>query len=53
MKNENLKKKYQEKIKSLVKYNKYYYENNSPLVDDSEYDRLKIEILDLEKKIHS
>ena len=50
MKNENLKKNYQEKIKLLVKYNKYYYENNSPLVDDSEYDRLKIEILDLEKK---
>ena len=50
MKNENLKKKYQEKIKLLVKYNKYYYENNSPLVDDSEYDNLKIEILDLEKK---
>ena len=50
MKNENLKKKYQEKIKLLVKYNKYYYENNSPLVDDSEYDNLKIEILNLEKK---
>ena len=50
MKNENLKKKYQEKIKLLVKYNKYYYENNSPLIDDNEYDNLKIEILDLEKK---
>ena len=50
MKNENLKKKYQEKIKLLVKYNKYYYENNSPLIDDNEYDSLKIEILDLEKK---
>ena len=50
MKNENLKKKYQEKIKLLVKYNKYYYENNSPLIDDNEYDNLKIEILNLEKK---
>ena len=50
MKNENLKKKYQEKIKLLVKYNKYYYENNSPLIDDNKYDNLKIEILDLEKK---
>ena len=50
MKNENLKKKYEEKIKLLVKYNKYYYENNSPLIDDNEYDSLKIEILDLEKK---
>ncbi len=50
MKNENLKKKYQEKIKLLVKYNKYYYENNSPLIDDNEYDNLKIEIINLEKK---
>ena len=50
MKNENLKKKYQEKIKLLVKCNKYYYENNSPLIDDNKYDNLKIEILDLEKK---
>jgi len=31
MKNEYLKKKYYEKIKLLVKYNKYYYENNSPI----------------------
>ncbi len=52
MKNENLKKTYQEKIKLLNKYNKYYYENNSPLIDDSEYDNLKNEILNLENKNH-
>ena len=50
MKNENLKKKYLEKIKLLVKYNKYYYQNNSPLVNDADYDSLKNEILELEYK---
>ncbi len=50
MKNENLKKKYQKKIKLLNQYNKNYYEKNSPLIDDSEYDKLKHEILDLENK---
>ncbi len=50
MKIENLKKKYLEKVKLLNKYNKFYYEDNSPLINDSDYDILKREILDLEIK---
>ena len=41
---------YNQKIRLLHKYNKYYYENSSPLVTDSEYDELKQSIVTLEKK---
>ena len=41
---------YQKKIKLLNKYNQYYYDKNKPLVDDKNYDELKISILSLEKK---
>ena len=41
---------YEKKIKLYEKYNKYYYEKNSPEILDSEYDNLKEEILNLEKK---
>ena len=41
---------YKEKINQLVKFNKNYYELSDPIVDDSEYDKLKKDILDLEKK---
>ncbi|MDA9731050.1 NAD-dependent DNA ligase LigA [Candidatus Pelagibacter sp.] len=41
---------YKEKINQLVKFNKNYYELSNPIIDDSEYDKLKKEILDLEKK---
>ena len=42
--------KYLKKIKLISRYNKYYYDKNSPLVDDFEYDELKKEILNLEIK---
>jgi len=42
-------KDYLEKIKLITKYNKFYYDKNSPLVSDQEYDDLKQEILRLEK----
>ena len=45
-----IKKKYNEKNKKLVKFNKHYYDLNKPLVNDHEYDQLKLEILSLEKK---
>ena len=50
MKKEFIKQKYKKKIKLLNKYNKFYYDNNKPLVSDKEFDILKGEILDLEKK---
>ena len=41
---------YLKKIKLIKKHNQYYYEKNSPLVSDQQYDYLKKEILDLENK---
>ena len=41
---------YEKKIKQYEFYNKYYYEKNNPKVLDSEYDKLKAEILNLEKE---
>ena len=43
-------KDYQEKIKSLAYNNKSYYDDNKSVITDSEYDKLKKEITDLEKK---
>ena len=43
-------KEYQEKIKSLAYNNKSYYDDNKSVITDSEYDKLKKEITDLEKK---
>ncbi len=49
--NENLiKKKYKEKINSLNYYNKKYYDENISEISDSNYDILKKEIIELEKK---
>ena len=47
---EKINRKYLNKIKLFQKYNKYYYNLNQPLVDDSEFDKLKLEIIDLEKQ---
>ena len=41
---------YKKKIKLLNKYNKHYYQNQKPIVSDKEFDELKNEILQLEKK---
>ena len=41
---------YKNKISLIKKYNKNYFDNNHPLVSDAEYDKLKKEIIDLEKK---
>ena len=46
----SLLKNYKKKIKLLNKYNKFYYQNQNPLVSDKKYDELKNEILELEKK---
>ena len=44
-----LKKKYLEKIKYLNKCNEYYYIKSNPLISDNEYDKIKNEILLIEK----
>ena len=41
---------YKNKLKLLEKYNKFYYQNQKPIVSDKEFDKLKTEILELEKK---
>jgi len=41
---------YLNKIKDYQRHNKLYYEKSAPIVSDKEYDELKREILDLEKK---
>ena len=43
-------KEYKEKIALIEKLNKAYYLNDKPLVSDAEYDRIKKDILDFEKK---
>ena len=41
---------YSNKIKLFKKLNKFYYEKSQPMVDDSDYDQLKKDILELENK---
>ena len=49
MRREEIKKSYIKKIHKLKKYDKAYFEYDSPLISDKEYDSIKQEILDLEK----
>mgnify|MGYP005998794583 FL=1 len=50
MEKKKIENKYLKKIEFIKKYNKHYYDKNSPLVDDHKYDELKKEILNLESK---
>ena len=50
MKDELIQKEYNKKIKLINYYNQKYYNNNISEISDSEYDELKKDILDLEKK---
>ena len=47
---EKINQKYLKKIKLFQKYNKHYYDLNKPLVEDTVFDKLKLEIFNLEKK---
>ena len=46
------KKHYLKKIELLQKHNKYYYNKNKPIITDQEFDLIKNDIIDLEKKHH-
>ena len=50
MKEVEIKKYYKKKINELKNHNKLYFEKSSPEISDSQYDKTKKEILDLEKK---
>ena len=49
--NKYIKQEYQKKIDELREHNKLYYENSSPLISDSEYDKLKKKSIRFRKKI--
>ncbi len=48
----DLKKKYEAKISEYMRHNKLYYQKDNPIITDSDFDNLKKEILDLEKKFN-
>ena len=50
MEKKKIEKKYNLKIKELIRLNKFYYEYSKPVAKDNEYDELKKEILLFEKK---
>ncbi|MDC3187896.1 NAD-dependent DNA ligase LigA [Candidatus Pelagibacter sp.] len=50
MKKKEIEKKYKSYIENLKKYNLYYFDKSDPLVSDSDYDKLKLDILNLEKR---
>ena len=50
MASESIKKNYLKKIKLIKKYNQLYYDKNKSDISDSEFDKIKKEIIDLEKK---
>ena len=50
MQRKEIEKIYIDKIKRLKKYDRAYFEKDSPLVTDRDYDNKKNEILDLENK---
>ena len=50
MKKSLIKKEYSKKIKLIQRYNKGYYDDNNSEVSDADYDLLKKEIIEFEKK---
>jgi len=50
MQRKEIQKIYIKKINQLKRYNKAYFDNDNPIVSDKNYDNLKEEILNLEKK---
>ena len=49
MEKKKIKKIYQEKIKIFKHHNFLYFEKNKPIITDSDFDKLKNEIIELEK----
>tara|TARA_A100001011_G_scaffold68144_1_gene69421 strand:- start:854 stop:1159 length:306 start_codon:yes stop_codon:yes gene_type:complete len=44
------KKEYKKKIRQFKEYSKKYFEDSAPIISDQDFDLLKKEILELEKK---
>ena len=52
MKEVEIKKYYKKKINELKNHNKLYYDKSAPKITDEQYDKIKQEILTLEKNIY-
>ena len=50
MQKKEIEKSYIKKINKLKKYNKAYFEHDSPIISDRDYDSTKQEIIDLERR---
>ena len=50
MQRREIEKNYIEKINKLKKYDKAYFEKDNSLISDKDYDNIKKEVLELEKK---
>ncbi len=50
MKKKLIQKEYDNKIKLIQRYNKGYYDENNPEISDADYDLLKKDIIEFEKK---
>jgi DNA ligase (NAD+) len=50
MEKKEIERTYIQKINQLKKYNKAYFDHDNPIVSDSDYDKLKNEILSFERK---
>jgi len=50
MQKKEIEKIYIKKINKLKKYDKAYFEHDSPLISDKDYDGIKQGVLDLERK---
>ena len=50
MKESEIRKLYNKKIKEIKTHNKLYFEDSSPSISDKDYDLLKKDIINLEKK---
>ncbi len=48
--NREVEKIYKKKVKEFQKHNKLYYDKSAPAISDSEFDKLKADIINLEKK---
>ncbi len=48
--NKEVEKIYKKKVKEFQKHNKLYYDKSTPAISDREFDKLKADIINLEKK---
>ena len=47
---QKIKKEHKNLINQIKKHNKYYFDKDNPIISDSQYDKLKRKLVDLEKK---